>query len=149
MSVASAPASSSLSARSAWTEDSFSSESVDHVHHCPMSPLSAALRTLHLNQARLDGAAGSDERRRAAVHEDLAAIVQSATRQPTDENSAGLLCKLSLKTSQTTFDGREQQQRHVALFEAKPLIGRSEVRKARTHSPLQKDASSYMLMMFA
>jgi hypothetical protein len=63
-----------------------------------------------------------------AVHEDLAAIVTTATKMPVDENAPGMLCKLSRKTSASGWDGREVVVPKVALFEAKPLVGRSEVR---------------------
>ena len=148
-----------LSSRSAWTEDSTSSTTAvaragdsNNKMGVPLSPLSAALRTLQLNQARVDGDVAltrglTPAQRRLihdlTVHEDLAAIVKTATKLPVDENAPGVLCKLSRKTSASRFEddldcvsgsrklttsaGGAPARPRIALFEAKPLVGRSEV----------------------
>lgn len=92
------------SSRSAWTEDSVETEDGRATVAAGLSPLSAALRVLHLRRARAGEAGGLTASQRAlardlALHEDLASIVTSVTRCPVgDDSKPGMLCQLSLKT---------------------------------------------------
>jgi hypothetical protein len=56
------------------------------------------------------------------LHQDFAALVVRAAKQPVDENAPGTLCRLSSKSSMQA--GRDA----AALYETRALAGRCEVR---------------------